>query len=205
MPPSRNWFENTPTERNEAWPLRTANAVPIWQAPPGRARARLAPGPALHPPGLTGRLRQLGTKVWHDLGVGHPSQHGSSSTIQPARSLPASLLASSAKRHAASIFGLTRRAASGRAAHSRSRARWNGHQRFLRPGVNAGTDQPPCTTVTGQGAWCRTARLTEPSLISRRPPRPRAPSTSNWPCDAAARSAARGAPCSTRFCTSTSG
>jgi len=29
--PSRNRLENTLTERNDAWSVRTANAVPIWQ------------------------------------------------------------------------------------------------------------------------------------------------------------------------------
>ena len=30
--PSRYRLENTPTERSEAWLVRTANAVPTWQA-----------------------------------------------------------------------------------------------------------------------------------------------------------------------------
>ena len=52
-------------------------------------------------------------------------------------------------------------------------------------------------TPTGQGAWCKTARLTEPSIMPRRPPRPRAPTTSNWAPDAASSSALRGPPCTT--------
>ena len=32
MPPSRNRLVNTPTERSDARSVRTANAVPTWQA-----------------------------------------------------------------------------------------------------------------------------------------------------------------------------
>ena len=32
MPPSRSRLVNTPTLRSDAWSVRAANAVPIWQA-----------------------------------------------------------------------------------------------------------------------------------------------------------------------------
>jgi hypothetical protein len=61
------------------------------------------------------------------------------------------------------------------------------------------------TTLTGQGAWCRTAWLTEPSIIPRTPPRPREPTTSIWASCAAASSAARGVPSANRRWTATPG